>query len=179
MTPDFRLETARLTLRPVTPSDRADLVALEADPEVMRYLNGGQLVPEAGSPGGDFLTPRGDEREVLAAHDRQTGAFIGWFAFFDDGMLDGLRSAEIGYRLARACWGRGLASEGCRALITQAFAHWGFDRVRAETMAVNAASRRVMEKSGMTHVATVYPAYADPLPGAEAGEVIYEVRRPG
>jgi len=53
------LTTRRLTLRPVTPAYRAELVALEADPKVMRYLNGGQPVPAEGLPGGDFLTPRG------------------------------------------------------------------------------------------------------------------------
>ena len=105
MTPDVRLETKRLTLRPVTPADRADLIALEADPQVMRFLNGGQPVPEAGLPDADFLTPRGTEPEVLAALDSATGRIIGWFGFFDDGLIDGLRTAEIGYRLARAGWG--------------------------------------------------------------------------
>ena len=80
---------ARLTLRPVTPADRADLVALESDAQVMRYLNGGRPVPEAGLPDGDFLTPRGTEAEVLAAQETGTGRFIGWFAFFDDGLKDG------------------------------------------------------------------------------------------
>lgn len=178
MTPDFHHQTARLTLRPVTPADRADLVALEADPEVMRYLNGGAPVPEAGLPGGDFLTPRGVEPEVLAAHDRASGAFIGWFGFFDDGLQDGLRTAEVGYRLTRAAWGRGFATEGVRALIDLAFGPWGFDRLRAETMAVNHGSRRVMQKSGMTLVRTVFPVFNDPIPGSDQGEVIYEIRRP-
>ncbi|MEX1165536.1 MAG: hypothetical protein WEK74_01460, partial [Hydrogenophaga sp.] len=70
--PDFRLTTSRLSLRPVTPADRADLVALEADPGVMRHLNGGRSVPEAGLTDSDFLTPRGTEPEVLAAHERAT-----------------------------------------------------------------------------------------------------------
>lgn len=178
MTPDFHLTTPRLTLRPVTPADRADLVALEADPEVMTYLNGGLPVPAAGLPDGSYLTPRGTEPEVLAAHDRETGAFVGWFAFFDDGIKDGLKTAEVGYRLTRAAWGRGFATEGVRALIDLAFGQWGFDRVRAETMTLNIGSRRVMEKSGMTYVDTIFPTFADPIPGAELGEVIYEIRRP-
>ena len=148
MHPNFRLHTTRLSLRPVTPADRADLIALEADPEVMRYLNGGQPVPEAGLRDANFLTPRGDEPEVLAAHDRTSGTFIGWFALFDDGLIDGLRTAEIGYRLIRAAWGSGYATEGVLALVEAAFGTLGFDRVRAETMAVNQASRRVMEKAG-------------------------------
>lgn len=177
MHPDFRIHTARLALRPVTPADRADLIALEADAEVMRYLNGGQPVPDAGLLDADFLTPRGEEPEVLAAHHRASGAFIGWFALFDDGLVDGLRTAEVGYRLLRAAWGLGYATEGFAALIEAAFGTLGFDRVRAETMAVNQASRRVMEKAGLRHIQTVFPIHAHPIPGAEQGEVIYEIRK--
>ena len=177
MHPDFRLDTNRLTLRPVRSADRADLIALEADAEVMLYLNGGQPVPEAGLIDGDFLTPRGEEPEVLTAHCRASGDFIGWFALFDDGLVDGLRAAEIGYRLNRAAWGKGYATEGVCALIEAALGPLGFDRVRAETMAVNSASRRVLEKAGLRHIKTVFPIHAHPIPGAELGEVIYEIRK--
>lgn len=174
---ECRLNTARLSLRPVTPADRADLVALEADPEVMRFLNGGRPVPEEGCPDSDFLTPRGTEPEVLAAHARATGAFIGWFALFDDGVVDGVRTAELGYRLRREAWGQGYASEGAQALVAEAFGRWGFGRVRAQTMSVNLGSRRVLEKVGFRQVETVFPAYPHPFPGVEQGEVIYEIRR--
>ena len=168
------LSTHRLDLRPTTPADRRDLVALEADPEVMRFLNGGLPVPDAGCPDADFLTPRGSEPEVLVAHERSTGRFIGWFALFDDGPVDGLRTAELGYRLDRAAWGQGCATEGLAALVDQAFDALGFDRVRALTLAVNAGSRRVLEKAGFRHVETAFPAGVHPLPGSEAGEVVYE-----
>jgi RimJ/RimL family protein N-acetyltransferase len=171
------ISTPRLHLRPVCPADRDDLIALEADAEVMRYLNGGQQVPEAGLPDAIFLTPRGHEPEVLAAHLRETGVFIGWFALFDDGMVDGLRTAEVGYRLVQGAWGKGYATEGVRTLVETAFGALGYDRVRAETMAVNQASRRVLEKAGFQLVETVFPECATPIPGAEHGEVVYEVRR--
>ena len=173
------MNTARLALRPVRPADRADLVALEADPEVMRFLNGGHPVPEPGLPDGDFLTPRGTEPEVLAAHALATGRFIGWFALFDDGLVDGLRTAELGYRLRREAWGKGYGTEGAQALVAEAFGRLGFDRVRAQTMAVNLGSRRVLEKAGLQHVETVFPRFPHPIPGDEQGEVIYEVRRDG
>lgn len=171
------LNTLRLALRPVTPADRADLVALEADPEVMRFLNGGRPVPEEACPDSDFLTPRGTEPEVLAAHAHATGAFIGWFALFDDGRVDGVRTAELGYRLRRDAWGQGFASEGARALVAEALGRRGFGRVRAQTMSVNIGSRRVLEKVGFRQVEIVFPAYPHPFPGVEHGEVIYEVRR--
>jgi RimJ/RimL family protein N-acetyltransferase len=96
---------------------------------------------------------------------------------FEDGLVDGLRTAEIGYRLSRAAWSNGYATEGVHALIQAAFDRLGFDRVSAETMAVNQASRRVMEKAGLVHIETVFPNDAHPIPAAEQGEVIYEIRK--
>ena len=174
--PDFHLNTSRLTLRPVTPADRAEVVALEADPEVMRFLNGGRPVPEVGQVDGDFLTPRGTEPEVLVAHERATGQFVGWFALFDDGVVDGIKTTEMGYRLRREAWAKGYGTEGACALVVEAFERLGFDRVRAQTMAVNTGSRRVMEKAGMRHVDTVFPAFPEPIVGDELGEVVYEIR---
>jgi RimJ/RimL family protein N-acetyltransferase len=173
----FRLNTNRLVIRPVTPADRDDLVSLEASPEVMLYLNGGRAVPEEGLTNSDFLTPRGTEAEVLAAHESATGRFVGWFAIFDEGVQKGLHTAELGYRLARWAWGQGFATEGAIALIAAAFDQWGFDCVRAQTMTVNVGSRRVLEKAGFHMVNTVFPDFRDPVPGQEHGEVIYEIRR--
>ena len=147
----LHISTVHLTLRPVRPTDRADLMALESDPEVMRYLNGGLVIPEAGHNDADFLTPHGEEPEVVAAHHKESGAFIGWFALFDDGEVEGLRTAEIGYRLIKSAWGKGYGTEGVRALLDFAFNSLGLDRVSAETMAVNHASRRVLEKAGFRH----------------------------
>jgi RimJ/RimL family protein N-acetyltransferase len=177
MHPEFRLNTTRLNLRPVAAADRADLVALEADAEVMRYLNGGQPVPTAGLLDADFLTPRGEEPEVLAAHHRASGTFIGWFSLFDDGVVDGLRTAEIGYRLSRAAWGNGYATEGVCALVEAAFDSLGFESMSAETMAVNQASRRVLEKAGLRYIKTTFPNRSPAIPGSEQGDVMYEIRK--
>ena len=177
MQSDFRPNTACLALRSSTLGDRADLVALEADPEVMRFLNGGRPVPLNGYTDGDFLTPRGTEPEVLVAHERETDQFVGWFALFDDGMAGGCKTAELGYRLRRDAWGKGYGTEGARALVAEALGNLGFDRVRAQTMAVNHGSRRVMEKAGLRYVETVFPSLPDPIPGGEQGEVIYEIWR--
>jgi RimJ/RimL family protein N-acetyltransferase len=56
---------------------------------------------------------------------------------------------ELGDRLRRSAWGMGYATEGSRALVDRAFAEPGVRRVYAETMAVNVASRRVLEKAGL------------------------------
>jgi RimJ/RimL family protein N-acetyltransferase len=165
--------TARLSLSLVRETDRANLIALERDPEVMRFLNGGRPAPDDAREGVRFLTPRGGEDDVWAATETGTGAFVGWFSLcrIDE------RVRELGFRLRRGTWGRGLATEGASALIAMGFANRDLLRIVAITMAVNRASRRVMEKTGLTHVRTVYPQWPDPLPGSELGEIEYEITR--
>jgi RimJ/RimL family protein N-acetyltransferase len=85
--------------------------------------------------------------------------------------------AELGYRLVRRCWRQGFASEASRALLRHAFDTVGQRRVIAQTMAVNAGSRGVMAAVGLRYARTFYPAWDDPLPGAELGEVEYEITR--
>lgn len=168
------LETSRLRLRPVRQADRDDLFALEQDPQVMRFLNGGKPTPPDGiDPSVDFLMPRGGEKGIWSAQEKASSAFVGWFSL----RARGGDSAELGYRLRRAMWGRGYASEGAAALVEAGLSRFGYTRIVASTMAVNQASRRVLEKAGLVHVGTFYVEGPDRLPGAEHGDVDYEIRR--
>ncbi len=176
------LETDRLVLRRFTEADVDNLVELDSDPEVMRYLTGGRP------------TPREDiENEVLpswlgyydryegfgfwAAIEKSTGDFLGWFHFRPPKKDSRPGELELGYRLRRSAWGKGYATEGSRALVRKGFTELGVLRVAAFTMAVNAASRRVMEKSGLAFVRTFHQDWPDPIPGTEEGEVEYAVDR--
>ena len=166
------LQSPRLTLSPNTPADSADFMAMVRDPQVMRFLNGGHAVDLADpDPNAPFLMPRGTDTHVWTAR-RQDRAFVGWFCLRPDSPA----AAELGYRLRRSDWGQGLASEGARALIDWGFATAGYDRIYSQTMAVNQASRRVMEKIGLTYARTFHPDAA-PIPGSEEGEVEYALTR--
>lgn len=57
---------------------------------------------------------------------------------------------EIGWRLAADCWGRGLATEGAKAIVHHAFEALQLESLVSFTVAANVRSRRVMEKIGMT-----------------------------
>jgi len=165
--------TARLILRPTSQSDRADLISLERDPEVMRFINGGQPTPEDGvDAGAGFLTPRGGESGVWTAIESKSAVFVGWFS-----LRPRERVAELGYRLHRSAWGRGLGSEGARAIVEWGFRDAGLERIVATTMAANRASQRVMEKAGLRYVRTVHLDWPEPLPGSEMGDVEYEITR--
>ncbi len=167
------LRTRRLTLVPLA-DEHLDLeVALDADPEVMRYLTG-----------------RGHSRaEVQRSHRRRRAVAeevpgLGfWVGFAEDGFVgwwlllppDGpgrTRApdvAELGYRLLRGRWRRGYGVEGARELVRHGFDDLGLDRVFAQAMALNAASRATMAAAGLS--------FAREFSGAGHGEVEYEVTR--
>jgi RimJ/RimL family protein N-acetyltransferase len=148
------LETERLILRWFTEADVENLVELDSDPEVMRYLNGGvatprELVEQEILPRVLSYYERYDCFGVWAAVERSNGAFIGWFSLrpHDESRPN---EVELGYRLRRSAWGQGYATEGAQALIRKGFTESGVHRVTANTYEHNSASRRVMEKAGMT-----------------------------
>ena len=84
---------------------------------------------------------------------RVQAPFVGWFS------LRHVREAtgELGFRLRRDALGGGLASEGASAVVAIGFADKHLLRIVATTMAVNRASRRAMEKTGLTYGRAVYP----------------------
>ena len=71
----------------------------------------------------------------------------------------------------------GLASEGSRELMRYGFDDIGLDRIIAQTLTVNAGSRAVMERDGLTYVRTFPSSMAPPVEGVERGEVEYEKTR--
>lgn len=175
------LETERLILRRFTMEDIDNLVALDGDPEVMRFLNGGKATP----------------REVLefdhlpwyieyyqkfpgygfwAAIEKSTGDFLGWFHFrpHDNDPVD---EPELGYRLIKSAWGKGYGTEGSCALIDRGFREFGVNRVVASTMFVNTGSRRVMEKSGLRLIRTFHMEWPEVIEGSEHGDVEYAITR--
>ena len=148
------LETERLLLRRFTHDDVDNLYNLDGDPEVMRYITGGASTPREEIERVDlpaFMSyyDRFDGYGFWAAIDKSTNQFLGWFHLRpQEG--DSVDQPELGYRLRREVWGMGYATEGARALIRKGFTDLGADRVVATAFRNNLASRRVMEKSGMT-----------------------------
>lgn len=172
------LVTNRLTMRAFTLDDVDDLVALDRDPLVRRWVDDGSPVTVAAATTSiEYWLEHARHYEnagCWAALDRASGRFIGWFHLFATDR-DRMGERSLGYRLRPSSWGRGLATEGSRALIDHAFALPTVRRVTAETLAVHTASRRVMEKSGMQLVRTFSSSWPVPLPGDGHGDVEYEV----
>ena len=175
------LETDRLILRCFTPDDIDNLVELDNDPDVMQFITGGRMTPREEIE--TDILPRILEyyRQYRgygfwAAIEKSSNRFLGWF-HLRPRAGDRDDDVEVGYRLHKAAWGKGYATEGARALVAKGFRELGVRRVWATTMAVNTASRRVMEKAGLRYIRTFHEEWPDPIPGSEEGDVEYGLRR--
>jgi RimJ/RimL family protein N-acetyltransferase len=172
------LTTKRLLLRGWRTGDREPFAAMNADPEVMRYFPGPLSRDES-----DALVDRIEagfaERGFGLWAVEADGEFIGFTGL--NPVPDALPIApamEIGWRLARAHWGNGLAPEAARGVLAHAFGPLGLTDLVSFTTVTNTPSRRVMEKLGMTR----NPAEDFANPGISAWapdtHVVYRLRAP-
>lgn len=152
MTP-IVLETGRLVLRPWRLADRAPFAALNADPEVMACFPA-PLAREESDALAERLAALIAQRGwgVWALERKEDGQFIGFTGLHEP--TDQLLFApcvEIAWRLTRAAWGQGLASEAARAALTYGFDSLGLAEIVAFTTLGNRRSRAVMERLGFTN----------------------------
>ena len=146
------LRTERLLLRRYRPEDAAELYReFGTAPDMVRY-----------SGWNPYATPEMARETVRGFISRYgDGRVYGW-ALDGDGVLVGTIGAydprddriEVGFSIARACWGRGYATEALRAVLEYLTENEGVACVTAWCAAENAGSRRVLEKAGM-HLAGV------------------------
>ena len=142
------LETERLLLDLWRPEDWIAFRPIATDPEVMRYITGGQPWSDKEIRAFiqrqiDLYADRGYCRWKLI--ERSSGDLIG---FCGVGTWRG-SDPEIGWWLARDAWGRGLASEAARMALRDVFERSELDRIISVAMPDNAASIRIMQKLGM------------------------------
>ena len=173
------LETSRLILREFTENDANDLCALDADPEVMRFV-GPYATADAEAYRERIRTVylpyyvRYEGYGYWAAREKAGGGFLGWFSLrpardsrFAAEVAFRPTDVELGYRLRKAAWGQGYATEGARSLVRKACTELGAVCVVATALAGNVASIRVMEKAGLRRVGEY------PLPGYDQPAVKY------
>jgi len=144
----FRLETARLLVRPWETSDRAAFTALAHDREVMKYVHGGTPYTE---PEIDAFLAR--QASQLEEHDLTMGALVEKASGLVIGVagvqpLGTSGDLEIGWWLARGVWGRGYATESGDAAMRHVLETLGRPRVVAIVDPGNEASQRVVARLG-------------------------------
>ena len=145
--PDVVLTTARLVMRPLRRADLAELVALYAEPEVLRFL---KPLDEAGhlariDEAARMWRERGHGR--VAVLDREDGRFLGrsglqYWPAHDE--------VEVTWALRREAWGRGVATEAGGAWLRWGLEHLAVPYITANIAPENAASRSVAARLGMS-----------------------------
>jgi RimJ/RimL family protein N-acetyltransferase len=177
------LQTDRLLLREFTEVDAALLFELDDDPEVMRFIGHRSATDVDGyrrqvRDRWMRYCAQGDGHGVWAMVTRAGGDFLGWVTLrpatdhmfaAEIGMCPG--EDELGYRLRRASWGQGYATEASRAVVHKAFTERNRPWVVATALVGNRASIRVMEKVGLRYVSQ------RPLPGYDQPAVKYALSR--
>jgi ribosomal-protein-alanine N-acetyltransferase len=146
------IRTERLVLRAWRDEDLEPFAALNAHPEVMRFFPARLARAESDALAARIRREMADQGFGLWAVESPGEApFLGFVGLsrpaFDAAFTP---CVEIGWRLAWRFWGKGYASEGARAALAHGFGELGLREVVSFTTAANAASRRVMEKLGMT-----------------------------
>jgi len=150
------LDTPRLLIRQRTLADLEDCIAMDRDPEVTRYIKGPWNDPVKHRRFVEFRITRPYPPGLGYWSIRERCApekFVGWVLLIPDHGVG--PEVEIGWRLVREAWGRGIASEAAEALVAHAFGTIGLPRVIADIASGNVASKRVAVKLGMRWVEQV------------------------
>lgn len=150
------LETPRLRLRPFEDSDAAALFEIASNPNVSRYTlwESHKSLEDSHTflrdyAAANYLTGVSDPYAIMLTEtDHLIGSTGAHWASEKNKCL------EFGYWLAEPYWGRGLAAEAGRALVTHVFASYDVERVQAHCIAENVASTRVLDKLGLAYEGT-------------------------
>lgn len=144
------LETERLVLRRYEQDDLDRLDRLNRNAEVMRYIGDGSLRTREQTRAGIVRTQRIYDifpgLGFWIAEEKPRCRFVGVFALI---YIPHTVEVEVGYRLAKSAWGRGLATDGARALVRYGLLELGLDRVVGLTHPANDPSKRVLMKAGL------------------------------
>jgi RimJ/RimL family protein N-acetyltransferase len=147
------ISTPRLVLRRWHEDDVAPMSAINADPEVMRWIGDGSVRDEQQTKAAIEAWERRWERHgfgLFALKLRSAGELIGFAGLAVPEFLPEVMPAiEIGWRLGHPFWGRGLATEAARAALRFGLIDRGLERIISIAQVGNDASERIMAKLGM------------------------------
>ncbi|WP_068310862.1 GNAT family N-acetyltransferase [Polycladidibacter hongkongensis] len=151
------IQTDRLLLRAIKDSDIDCFYEMCSDPEVMEFfpsVMSRQETEEMMGRMNELAEKNGYCFEVVA--DKRSGEPFGFVGLNVPRYQDQLHfgpCVEIGWRLKRSCWGKGIAVEAANAWLEYGFNHLGLEEIVAFTAKGNKKSQRVMEKLGMSYSA--------------------------
>lgn len=147
--PDEPILSERLVLRKLCVGDIDTLWLMDSDPDVMEFMP--KIYTDKAAHREEMLKDlnEGEKFKFFRFIDlKENNDPVGWFLFRP---TENQKWVEIGYRLLISQWGKGYATEACRAFISLGFEKWGVKDVMAILSAENRNSARVVEKLGLTY----------------------------
>lgn len=151
----FFLETQRLVLKMLAPSDLNALIQLRTHPEVMRYIGEGRIQTKEQIEHFLAAALAYQEKHSLgfcSVFEKTSGNFIGQAGLFHLGFDDTQQEIELAYRLLPNYWGKGYATDLAKALVDWGFTHLPVNKLVAATHLDNIASQQVLKKAGFIDV---------------------------
>jgi [ribosomal protein S5]-alanine N-acetyltransferase len=150
----FYIETERLILRDLLPTDAEGMFELDSDPEVHKYVGRKPVqVIEESRKVIDIIRAQYDTNGIgrWAVIEKATGAFIGWSGLkLMTTEINGYTNyLDLGYRFIKRYWGKGYATETALASIQFAWSELKATDVYGIADVDNTASRNVLEKCGL------------------------------
>jgi RimJ/RimL family protein N-acetyltransferase len=146
-------ETQRLRIRRFDENDFENMLELDSDPDVMKYISGGKTTPPEEMKNILARTLiRYDEWKVYgvwAVELKDSGEFMGWVSLKP---LPGTEEIEVGYRFRKKFWGKGFATEAATAMMSYGFNELKMSKIVAITDPENRASKNVLQKVGLKYV---------------------------
>lgn len=171
-----RLKSERLILRPWRQEDRKPFAAINAEPDVIRYLN--PLTHEQSDAMLDRIDLHFEDHGwgFWALEEKASGALIGMCGLNNvSSALPFAPAVEIGWRLSTSWQGAGYAREAAQRCFDFAFDELKLDRVVAFTVPANSNSWGLMRRLGMSQIGEFdHPNLADGHPLRH--HVLYELR---
>ncbi|WP_129649523.1 GNAT family N-acetyltransferase [Peristeroidobacter agariperforans] len=170
-------ESPRLRLIAWRERHIAPFIAMNSDPEVMRYFP--SLISEEQSRASvDYWLSQFGEHgwSNWAVELKDSGEFIGFVGLWIPKQeLPFSPCVEIGWRLARRFWGQGYATEGARASLSIGFEQLGLPEIVSYTALMNTPSRAVMERIGMHNTGEDFDHPAVPVGNALRRHCLYKI----
>lgn len=153
------VETKRLILREILPSDINGMFELDSDPEVHKYLGNNPISEkEQASDAINFIRQQYIDNGIgrWAIIDKETNSFIGWsgLKFVTELTNNHKNYYDLGYRLIKRYWGQGIATETVAASLKYAFEELKVSEVYAIADCENYGSNKILKKNGLSLIET-------------------------
>lgn len=167
------IETERLIMRNFEDSDLEGIFQLDSDPEVHTYLGNNPIkTMEQAKKIIDGVKKQYETNGIgrLAIIDKKTNDFIGWSGIKYEQGVRAFNYYDLGYRLRKKYWGKGIATEASIESL-----HYGFDELNLQIIGAgadidNIASNRILQKVGFKLI--------DKFDFEEVAHNYYEITKP-